>query len=63
MNTKTGTSVKYTTPTSFEASRKSTCMFKFSLLNNILYLRLKWNKVLLVLVVHFACYNVSDIHH
>lgn len=35
----------------------------FSLCCWIMYLRLKWNKVLFVFVVHFACYDVSDIHH
>lgn len=28
-----------------------------------MHLRLKWDKVLLILVVHFACYDVSDIHY
>lgn len=29
----------------------------------LLNLRLKWDKVLLVLIVHFARYDVSDIHY
>lgn len=28
-----------------------------------IHLRLKWDKVLLVLVVHFARYDVGDIHY
>lgn len=28
-----------------------------------MHLRLKWDKVLLVLIVHFARYDVSDIHY
>lgn len=27
------------------------------------HLRLKWDKVLLVLIVHFARYDVGDIHY
>lgn len=36
---------------------------EFNLLRSTVHLRLKRDKVLLVLIIHFASYDVGDIHY